>query len=409
MKKNIIVILLIISILITASAPVFAKDVIAKPTSSTVLVNGNNLTFDAYDINNNNYFKLRDLAYSLSGAAKQFNVKWDGINNAIFLESGRLYEVIGGEMMGTGTGDKTAVPTTSRIYLDDIEIRFISYNIEGNNYFKLRDIGAVFNFGVNWDGGTNTIFVDTGKGYTPGNMTVDIVFDSKYYAYGDQLLKTRLFSYRDEIYVPLQGIFEANYMTFIWNEATQTAMATHNGEITTPLSEIAERWAYPFLARGSYRAAYVRLSTYDDETRTLNCEGRELKIPSLQFEQDSKKTYSLQLTAQEHNRYKELLAYGLGKDVVYRLVIFYPYPLAAGQLPPEAYEPVFVELINLYSEKQKAGVRAITLNVNNMEGLPMLIPVEALEYEGQLYISVNALNDRGDWNRGDWFGSLSIE
>jgi hypothetical protein len=39
----------------------------ASPTSSTVLVNGKNVAFDAYNINGNNYFKLRDLAYTLNG------------------------------------------------------------------------------------------------------------------------------------------------------------------------------------------------------------------------------------------------------------------------------------------------------------------------------------------------------
>ena len=46
----------------------------AKPTASTVLVNGENVAFDAYNINDNNYFKLRDLAYILSGTEKQFEV-----------------------------------------------------------------------------------------------------------------------------------------------------------------------------------------------------------------------------------------------------------------------------------------------------------------------------------------------
>ena len=39
--------------------------------------------------------------------------------------------------------------------------------ISGNNYFKLRDIGQMFDFGVDWDSARNTIVIDTGKGYTP--------------------------------------------------------------------------------------------------------------------------------------------------------------------------------------------------------------------------------------------------
>jgi len=65
--------------------------VTAIPTASAVLVNGKNISFDAYNINDNNYFKLRDLAYILNGAQKQFEVGWDGANNAISITSGKPY------------------------------------------------------------------------------------------------------------------------------------------------------------------------------------------------------------------------------------------------------------------------------------------------------------------------------
>jgi len=145
----------------------FPSSLVAKPTASRVLVNGENVQFDAYNINGNNYFKLRDIAFVLNGTAKQFNVVWDGANNAISLTSGQQYTVVGGEMTGKGVGDKKPTPTNSKIIMDGKEVQFTAYNIEGNNYFKLRDIGAAFDFGVDWDGMNNTIVIDTSKGYTP--------------------------------------------------------------------------------------------------------------------------------------------------------------------------------------------------------------------------------------------------
>ena len=139
----------------------------ATPTASTVLVNGESVAFDAYNINNNNYFKLRDLAFILSGTETQFEVSWDGTNNAIALTSGKSYTTVGGEMTGKGAGNKTPTPTSSKIYLDGKEVQFTAYTIEGNNYFKLRDIGETFDFEVDWDGSRNTIVIDTSKGYTP--------------------------------------------------------------------------------------------------------------------------------------------------------------------------------------------------------------------------------------------------
>jgi len=138
----------------------------ANPTASTVLVDGKNVAFDAFNINDNNYFKLRDLAFTLNGTAKQFEVGWDGAKNAISLTSGQSYTVVSGEMTGKGGGAKEATPTASKIYLNGREVKLTAYNIDGNNYFKLRDIGEAFDFGVDWDGARNTIVIDTSKGYS---------------------------------------------------------------------------------------------------------------------------------------------------------------------------------------------------------------------------------------------------
>ena len=148
--------------------PAPAPTMTATPTASTVLVNGENVAFDAYNISGNNYFKLRDLALVLSGTEAQFDVGWDGAKNAISLTSGEAYTVIGGEMIRGSAGNKSAAPTTSTIYFNGDEVYLTAYNIAGNNYFKLRDIGEAFDFGVDWDGTRNTIVIDTSKGYTPG-------------------------------------------------------------------------------------------------------------------------------------------------------------------------------------------------------------------------------------------------
>jgi alpha-tubulin suppressor-like RCC1 family protein len=137
----------------------------AAPTSSTVIVNGKEITFDAYFIDGYNYFKLRDLAYVLNGTQKQFDVRYDDLSNAIILTSQKTYTVAGGEMTAGGAAAKTPVPTAQKIYLDGAEVVFTAYNIGGSNYFKLRDIGEAFDFGVDYDGGRNADSIDTGKNY----------------------------------------------------------------------------------------------------------------------------------------------------------------------------------------------------------------------------------------------------
>lgn len=83
----------------------------AAPTSSTVLVNSEAKTFEAHTIDGYNYFKLRDLAFVLSGTQAQFEVGWDGANNAITLTSGQPYTAAGGELALSGTGSMRTAPS----------------------------------------------------------------------------------------------------------------------------------------------------------------------------------------------------------------------------------------------------------------------------------------------------------
>ena len=138
----------------------------ANPTASTVLVNDSPVAFDAYTINGNNYFKLRDIAYILNGTGKQFEVTWDNDIKAINLVPGKSYTAVGGEM---STGKKniiTAYPSDATVFINGVRVELTAYTINGNNYFKLRDLGRAFDFGVTWDGTTNTIRIDTSSSYT---------------------------------------------------------------------------------------------------------------------------------------------------------------------------------------------------------------------------------------------------
>jgi len=148
-----------------STAPAAPATEKAVPTKSTVLVNGKSIAFDAYNIKGNNYFKLRDLAQAVNNTEKNFEVTWDGQNNAINLISNKPYTPVGGELAKGDGQTKVANPTTSKIYKDGQEISLTAYNIKGNNYFKLRDIAKAFDIGVTWDSKTNTVIIDTSISY----------------------------------------------------------------------------------------------------------------------------------------------------------------------------------------------------------------------------------------------------
>jgi len=146
-------------------AEIEAKKV--PPITSPVLVDGVEVEFEAYFIEDRNYFRIRDLAYALQGTPAQFNVHWDDATGSIVFTSGADYIANGTEMAGRGVEKKLPVATTSRILVDGREVAFPVYNIDGSNFFRLRDIAETFNFGVDWDADTQTILINTSVGYSP--------------------------------------------------------------------------------------------------------------------------------------------------------------------------------------------------------------------------------------------------
>ena len=60
----------------------------------------------------------------------------------------------------------TAERSTNRIYVDGQEVRLTAYNINGNNYVMLRDIGRAVGFNVYWNSDAKCVQVESGKPYT---------------------------------------------------------------------------------------------------------------------------------------------------------------------------------------------------------------------------------------------------
>jgi hypothetical protein len=142
-----------------------------SPTPSKVIVNGVEQSFEAYNIDGSNYFKLRDIAFVLNGTAKQFEVGYDNATQAITMTSNMPYTVTGGEMVpGDGTA-KTATPTPSVVYLNGQPLNFAVYYIAGSNFFKLVDVMTAMNVGVTYNQTTGNISIDTNSAFM-GVVTV---------------------------------------------------------------------------------------------------------------------------------------------------------------------------------------------------------------------------------------------
>lgn len=60
----------------------------------------------------------------------------------------------------------TAERSTNRIYVNGQEVHLTAYNINGNNYVMLRDVGKTVGFEVYWDSDAKCVQVESKKPYT---------------------------------------------------------------------------------------------------------------------------------------------------------------------------------------------------------------------------------------------------
>lgn len=129
----------------------------AYASTQTVLVDGTPVTFQMYALKNaegnlTNYVKLRDLAHALNSTAARFAVGYDG---TISLTTGSAYTDNGSEMKAPFSGDRSYTGGAQAVLVNGSQVRMTAITLQddqggGYNYFKLRDLGTVLGFTVDW-------------------------------------------------------------------------------------------------------------------------------------------------------------------------------------------------------------------------------------------------------------------
>ena len=131
-----------------------------QPSTHVVTVDGERVDPQGYNINGYNFYKLRDIAYILNGTDSQFNVTWDGANNRIVLTDDAAYQEVGGEMTSSASAEiKNVSESDSTIVLDGKTLSLTGYRINGNNYYKIRDVGSALGFSVDFDPETEIVLI----------------------------------------------------------------------------------------------------------------------------------------------------------------------------------------------------------------------------------------------------------
>ena len=154
-------VLLALALLTPVSAALAAKPKVVR-SPQRLTVDGQNVACEKYNIDDYNYFKLRDLACLFSGTGSQFYVEYDVAKRTVSVVTGAPYTKRPGDLELGADKSATADRSTQPILIDGVLRDDLSaFNIGDNNYFKLQDLAPVIGFEFDYDLASNTTQIFT--------------------------------------------------------------------------------------------------------------------------------------------------------------------------------------------------------------------------------------------------------
>ena len=133
------------------------NSIVASPQS--LVLNGNTAVCEKYNIDGYNYFKLRDLAALLNGTGSQFSVTFDESNLTAYVETGKGYVSVGGELEAARDNSSSCTRSDWKLVVDGQEVNVSAFDIAGNNYYKLRDLADIIGYNVDYLEAENCIAI----------------------------------------------------------------------------------------------------------------------------------------------------------------------------------------------------------------------------------------------------------
>jgi len=159
--KKLLALVLTLGLLLALCAPAAAADAVVMASSQSLELDGKAVTCEKYNIDGNNFFKLRDLAQLLNGTGSQFDVGWDEEMGLVSISTRHAYlRPDGHELEQRGDLSATAIKSAQTVEIDGV-VRddLIAWNIGGSNFFMLRELGRAIGFTVDYTPATNTAVV----------------------------------------------------------------------------------------------------------------------------------------------------------------------------------------------------------------------------------------------------------
>jgi hypothetical protein len=131
-------------------------------TNDSITVDDKGVELPGVKVAEQNYFKIRDIAYILNGSGSQFEIVYDNATRTISITTGKAYTPIGTETKD-GISNAKGVTTSQHLVVDGKTVEFHAYNIGGSNYVRIRDIAIILGLDVQYDDATGTVKIITEK------------------------------------------------------------------------------------------------------------------------------------------------------------------------------------------------------------------------------------------------------
>jgi hypothetical protein len=123
----------------------------AIKTRNPLFLGSEEKVFPAVNILGYNWIKLRDFAMLLSGTLKGFAIGYDNNTKTISVTTESEYSPVGDELGDLPDGGVTAMVSPQVITLNGSQVEVAAYNINGYNYFRLRDLAIMLDFGIDYN------------------------------------------------------------------------------------------------------------------------------------------------------------------------------------------------------------------------------------------------------------------
>ncbi|MDO5037802.1 MAG: stalk domain-containing protein [Tissierellia bacterium] len=178
MKRYLILLMCIFIIIPNYS--VEAKGAQAKKSDQAILVDGDPISMGAYNVEGNNYVRLRDLAAVLKGTGAQFNVAYNPEKRQVSLNSQENYRMMATDLSPLPQ-DWAQADLAKRVFLVDGLARPLKTAlIQGNNYIQLRDLSQYISFQVDYDQATRSVWIHTGLEESDQTMADEVFYTTSY-------------------------------------------------------------------------------------------------------------------------------------------------------------------------------------------------------------------------------------